>query len=308
MKTFSRSTIGIAMLAAAFAPARSATLGGPLTLEDEGAFFVGGKTVTSNFPGASLLTGPSAPGRITVNQMYVHYRIPAGKHGTPVVMVHGSNHTGMTYETTPDGREGWATYFVRKGAPVYVVDHAGRGRSGFDPTPINRARAESNPGGLPDIQIAPRERAWYFFRIGATYPTPFPGSQFPVEAFDHYTAQLVPNAEATLPGAGANTVQALGALLDKIGPAVVMVHSQSGAYGMDLVRARAAKMLGFINIEGNCAPVTADEVVKIFSKVPLLSVWGDNSRGAPGPNGDERRNGCAATVNAIKSAGGITGI
>ena len=40
MKTFSRLTIGIAMLAAAFAPARSATLGGPLTLEDEGAFFV----------------------------------------------------------------------------------------------------------------------------------------------------------------------------------------------------------------------------------------------------------------------------
>ena len=83
-----------------------------------------------------------------------------------------------------------------------------------------------------------------------------------------------------------------------------MVHSQSGAYGMDLVRARAVKMLGFVNIEGNCAPVTADEVVKIFSKVPLLSVWGDNSRGAPGPNGDERRDACATTVTAIKSAGG----
>ena len=95
------------------------------------------------------------------------------------------------------------------------------------------------PPSLPDLQIAPRERAWCFFRIGATYPTPFPGSQFPLEAFDQYTAQLVPNAEATLPGAGANTVQALAALLDKIGPAVVMVHSQSGAYGMDLVRARA---------------------------------------------------------------------
>ena len=111
----------------------------------------------------------------------------------------------------------------------------------------DRARAEANAALLPDIQIAPRERAWYFFRIGATYPTPFPGSQFPVDAFDQYTAQLVPNAEATLPGTGANSVQALGALLDKIGPAVVMVHSQSGAYGMDLVRARAAKMLGFIN-------------------------------------------------------------
>ena len=44
--------------------------------------------------------------------------------------------------------------------------------------------------------------------------------------------------------------------------------------------------------------------MKIFSKVPLLSVWGDNSQGAPGPNGDERRNGCVATVNAVKAAGG----
>ena len=218
------------------------SLGGPLQLQDEGSFFVNGQQTASTHPGTAA-GGISQPGTITVNQMYVQYRIPQEVRGPAIVMVHGSGHTGATYETTPDGREGWATYFARKGFPVYVVDHSGRGRSGFNPTAINRARAESNVALLPDLQIAPRERAWYFFRIGATYPTPFPGSQFPVEAFDQYTAQLVPNAEATLPGGGANTVQALGALLDKIGPAVVMVHSQSGAYGMDLVRARAIKML-----------------------------------------------------------------
>src|SRR5262249_29233416 len=250
------------------------------------------------------VVGAAQPGTITVNQMYVQYRIPKEVRGPAIVMVHGSGHTGATWETTPDGREGWATYFARKGFPVYVVDHSGRGRSGFDPTPINRARAENDASGLPDIQIAPRERAWYFFRIGKTYPTPFPGSQFPVEAFDQYTAQLVPNAEATLPGAGKNTVEALGALLDTIAPAVGMVASQSGSYGMDRGRARAGKMLGLVNVEGNCAPVTGEEVAKIYSKVPLLSVWGDNSNGAPGPNGDERRNGCAATVDAIKAAGG----
>jgi hypothetical protein len=70
------------------------------------------------------------------------------------------------------------------------------------------------------------------------------------------------------------------------------------------VRVRGAKVLGLVNVEGNCAPVKADEVTGIFAKVPLLSVWGDYSAGAVGPNGDERRNGCAATVAAIKSAGG----
>ena len=49
---------------------------------------------------------------------------------------------------------------------------------------------------------------------------------------------------------------------------------------MDLVRARADKMRGFINVEGNCAPVTTEEVTKVFAKVPLLSLWGDNSHGA----------------------------
>jgi pimeloyl-ACP methyl ester carboxylesterase len=293
--------LGVALTSGGSAFAGS--LGGPLELADEGSFFVNGQTTTSSHPGSSAFSAP-APGTITTGQMYVQYRIPKTVSGPPIVMVHGSGHTGATYETTPDGREGWATYFARKGFPVYVVDHSGRGRSGFDPTVINRARAEGNASALPDIQIAPRERAWYFFRIGAKYPEPFPGSQFPVEAFDQYTAQLVPNAEATLPGAGANTVRALGALLDKIGPAVVMVHSQSGSYGMDLVRARAIKMLGFINVEGNCAPVNAEEVAKIFARVPLLSVWGDNSNGAVGPNGDERRNGCVATVNALKGVGG----
>ena len=279
------------------------SLGGPLELQDEGSFFINGQQVQSSHPGTSAFSAPQ-PGTITVNQMYVQYRIPKTIGGPAIVMVHGSGHTGATYETTPDGREGWATYFARKGFPVYVIDHSGRGRSGFNPTAINRARAEGDAKSLPDIQIAPRERAWYFFRIGATYPTPFAGSQFPVVAFDQYTAQLVPNAEATLPGGGANTVRALAALLDKIGPAAVMVHSQSGAYGMNLVRERAAKLRALINVEGNCAPVTAEEVTNIFSKVPLLSVWGDYSEGAPGPNGNERRNGCVATVNAIKSSGG----
>jgi pimeloyl-ACP methyl ester carboxylesterase len=302
-RRISSAAAAAVMLLASGATAMAGSLGGPLELQDEGSFFVGGVTVTSAHPGTSAFAA-AQPGTITINQMYVQYRIPKAVGGPALVLVHGSGHTGATYETTPDGREGWATYFARKGFPVYVVDHSGRGRSGFDPTAINRARAESNAAGLPDIQIPARERAWYFFRIGAAYPTPFPGSQFPVEAFDQYTAQLVPNAEATLAGGGANTVRALAALVDKIGPAVMLVHSQSGAYGMDLVRARPDKLLALVNIEGNCAPVTAEEVAKVFAKVPLLAVWGDYSRGAPGPNGDARRNGCSATVDAVKGSGG----
>jgi hypothetical protein len=91
----------------------------------------------------------------------------------------------------------------------------------------------------------------------------------------------------------------LGELLDRIGPAVVLVHSQSGAFGLDLVR-NSAKVAGLIDIEGNCAPITNVEFDAAFKKVPFLSVWGDHSEGAVGFNGDTRRNGCVATVNALK--------
>jgi pimeloyl-ACP methyl ester carboxylesterase len=294
-------TITLSIMATA---AVAGTLGGPLELEDDGSFFVGGTPANTNFPGVPAAGSAAAPGGIIVNQMYVHYRIPKASNRVTVVMVHGSGHTGATFETTPDGREGWATYFLRKNFPVYVVDHSGRGRSGFDPTAVNQARVEGNAALLSDFPIATRERAWQFFRFGATFPTPHEGTQFPMEAIDQYFAQLVPNTETSLAGAGQNTVKGLAALLDKIGPAIVLVHSQSGAYGLDLIRSRPALVRAFVNVEGNCAPVAANEIASPFATVPFLAVWGDNSVGAPGPNGNARRDGCAATVSAIKQAGG----
>src|SRR5215467_13709323 len=221
--------IGAASLVLGVSAATAASLGGPMELQDEGSFFIGGQVARSSHPSNAV---GFAAGQIMTNQMYVHYRIPKTINAPPIVMVHGSGHTGVTYETTPDGREGWATYFLRKGFPVYVVDHSGRGRSGFDPTPVNLVREQpgANPASLPTLFLATQERAWLNFRLGPSYGVPFAGLQFPVEAMEQYTAQLVPNTETTLAGVGANTVEGLVALLDKIGPAVVMVHSQSGVY------------------------------------------------------------------------------
>ena len=302
-RTFSTSMLLAAGFSAALAGAAFAgSLGGPLELQDEGVFYVNAHTTHTSFPDSASAT--PAPGEITIDQMYVQYRIPKTISGPPVVMVHGSGHTGVTYETTPDGREGWATYFTRKGFPVYVVDHVGRGRSGFDPTVINRAKEEANPSLLPSIPLTTRERAYPNFLIGPKYPTPYPGQQFPVEAQDQYFAQLVPNTETTLDGGGTNTVKALGALLDKIGPAVVMVHSQSGGYGLQLVREHADKVSGFIDIEGSCGPLSADDVSKSFRKVPTMMVFGDYTEGSSGPNGDERRKQCTQSADAINAAGG----
>src|SRR5262245_18856321 len=118
--------VAAAALAACFGgSAVAGSLGGPLELQDAGSFFVGGRSITSAHVGIGP-AGPTPAGQIMTGQMYVQFMIPKAVTGPAVVMVPGSGHTGATYESTPDGREGWATYFARKGHPVYVVDHAGR--------------------------------------------------------------------------------------------------------------------------------------------------------------------------------------
>src|SRR3954466_11301194 len=81
---------------------------GPLVLSKASYFFVGGKL------------DPAAEGTAPVGQIYVEYMIPQRlRHRTPIVMVHGGSQTGTNFTGTPDGREGWAQYFVRRGYAVY---------------------------------------------------------------------------------------------------------------------------------------------------------------------------------------------
>ena len=83
-----------------------------------------------------------------------------------------------------------------------------------------------------------------------------------------------------------------------------MVHSQSGLYGLEVVRRRADLVKALISVEGGCETVTPADIASPFVKVPFVSVWGDNSVGAAGVNGDKRRNACAQAVNMIRGGGG----
>ena len=49
----------------------------------------------------------------------------------PLLLWHGGGLTGVTYETKPDGGEGWLTYFMRQGWDSYISDAVERGRSGW---------------------------------------------------------------------------------------------------------------------------------------------------------------------------------
>src|SRR5688572_11825614 len=86
----------------------------PLEIADQGCFFVGGRYVESE--GKRTLLG----------QMFVQFQVPRiRRYPWPIVMIHGGGQTGVNFLGTPDGRRGWADYFVARGFAVYVLDQPG---------------------------------------------------------------------------------------------------------------------------------------------------------------------------------------
>jgi pimeloyl-ACP methyl ester carboxylesterase len=274
----------------------------PLVLAEQGSFFVNAQTIETRFPGGN---GTPVPGTISGKGMYVQYQIPKERRASayPVVMVHGSSHTAKTYEDTPDGRMGWAEYFVRRGVPTYVVDHAGRARSGFDPSPTNQARLEKNAAPVPSFNIFTNENAWTSFRIGPSAFNAYPATRFPVQARDQYFAQLVPNTETSYADSGRLTIAALAVLLDRIGPAVVVVHSQSGGYGLGVAIERPALVKAVVSVEPRVCAVPDANLQAVFVTVPLLTMFGDFF-GTDVADWPGRMAECVATVEKIKAAKG----
>ena len=128
----------IGMLLALFAlPAAAAE---DIVLRGMGSFHVGGRIAEVSGKEVRMIQrqagGPMTKldpnGQYMVEQMYVQYFLPKDKKGKyPLLMWHGGGLTGVTYESTPDGRDGWMNFFVRKGWDTYVSDAVERGRSGF---------------------------------------------------------------------------------------------------------------------------------------------------------------------------------
>src|SRR5262245_24337777 len=128
-RTLSALTISAAFLGASLSAAELT----PLPVAKQGYLFAGGKY--SEINGKDVMSG----------QIYAEYQIPRTQtHPYPIVMVHGAIQTGTNFTGTPDGREGWAQFFLRQGYAVYVIDQPGRSRSGYQPD-LNGKQA------LPDL-------------------------------------------------------------------------------------------------------------------------------------------------------------
>ena len=272
---------------------------GPLTIQEEGSFFVGGRDIQSD--DLSTLPAYAPAGTITVDQMYVHFQVPVGgAAAVPVVLIHGCCLTGKTWETTPDGRMGWAEYFVRRGLPTYVIDQVWRGRSAADPSGINAVRKGAAADRLPTVFSASHEAAWAIFRFGPAYPQTFPDLQFPVEAQGEFWKQMVPDYLASLPTPNP-TVPALATLAQKLGGAVLLSHSQSGIYPFQTAVLDPKGIAGIIAVEPGASPDAIDDMAP-YKGIPILVLFGDYVEQFP--RWAPRLKNCRAFVEKANAAGG----
>jgi len=249
-----------------------------IVLRGMGSLHVGGRIAeVSGKPVRDIVRVPGGPsskldpnGQYQVEQMYAQYFLPKMRKGkVPLLMWHGGGLTGVTYETTPDGREGWLNMFVRKGWDVYVSDAVERGRSGF-------ASPDVWPGEPIFLTYAdPFER----FRIGAGEgswsPDPanqklMPGVQFPVEAYANYMKQTVPRWLTTDDAVIAGYV----ALADKVCPCVLLLHSQGGSFGLKVAELRPDRIKAIVAVESASGGALAKAAA--LKDVPILMMFGDN--------------------------------
>jgi len=279
----------------------------PLVLKAQGSFFVGGEKADQTDAELGNL-GPA--GHIAVNQMYVRFMVPQeGPDNVPVVMVHGATLTGKSWETTPDGRMGWDEYFVRKGHPVYVPDQVGRGRSGFNQAVFNNVRAgKAAAADQPALFRFSDEVAWPNFRFGLKPGAPFLDSQFPASAVDELAKQGVPDVSRLLPTPNP-TLKALADLATQLKGAVMMGHSQSGAFPLEAALLNPAASKALVLVEpGRCPDTYTDEQIKVLATVPILAVFGDHRDTPTGisirPSWQLSFEGCQALLGRIKAAGG----
>jgi pimeloyl-ACP methyl ester carboxylesterase len=254
----------------------------PLQVREIGSLHVGGRIAdVSGLPEQEIVFSPGAPplrvnpnGRFQVEQMYAQYvRLQDPRARFPLILAHGGGLTGVTYETTPDGRPGWQMFFLRAGHDVFVTDAVERGRSGW-------ARFPQVLPGEPVFRSM--GEGWGIFRVGPpdgwdaepARRRAFPDTRFPVAAWDQFMKQAVPRWVTT-----DRQIQAgYDALVRQVCPCVMLVHSQGGNFGFTAALNAPDRVRAVIAVEPSGAPPDAAEAGRV-KDVPHLVVWGDHIAG-----------------------------
>lgn len=264
---------------------------GPLSVERQGSFSAGGTIVPASENYAPLAPTPQSQ-TLHGDHASVFYQIPSGPRKTPLVFLHGAGQSSRTWESTPDGRDGFQNIFLRRGFPVYLVDQPRRGKAG-------RATAEGKIAAIPDDQF------WFGqFRLGM-WPEYYPDTQFATgkNSLNQFLRQITPNTGPYDPEV---ITDALAEVFEKTGPGVLVTHSQGGGLGW-LAATKSDKIRGIASYEPGSAfifpegetpepipgssplsPLKAASVplekFKALTRIPVIIYYGDNIAASPSEN------------------------
>ncbi|WP_424541252.1 alpha/beta hydrolase [Sphingobacterium thalpophilum] len=312
-RNLSKYIVIIACFLTATSPLHAQKKQKPMNIAQQGSFAIGGikKTESGSFNVNDALKplGQTYHG----DHAYVFYQIPVKARRYPLVFLHGAGQSKKTWETTPDGREGFQNIFLRRSFSVYLLDQPRRGEAG-------KSMVEATIKPVADEQF------WFTqFRLG-NYPDYFPNVQFPKDAasLEQFYRQMTPNTGAF----DANVVtDAISSLFDKIGDGILITHSQGGGPGwMTAIKNNKVKAVvayepysGFVFPEGELPQAIKSaglfgelkgtaiplEDFKKLTLIPIVVYYGDNIAKEPTTvwNKDHWRSGLemaklwAATIN-----------
>ena len=253
-----------------------------LNIAQQGNFAAGGKVIQSagQFDDKQLFNSQGQT--LHGDHASVFYQIPEHARPYPLVFLHGAGQSAKTWGTTPDGREGFQTLFLRQRFPIYLVDQPRRGQAGQSTVAI-------------EIPATTNDQAWFnMFRLGQ-YPHFFKGVQFSQDpaALNQYFRQMTPNT-----GAYDEQVisDAMVEVLKKSGDAVLITHSQGGGPGWwTAIKSNQVKAIvayepgsGFVFPEDEipadmpsatgtltATPIKMAQFIKL-TQIPIVVYYGDN--------------------------------
>ncbi|KAF2710044.1 alpha/beta-hydrolase [Pleomassaria siparia CBS 279.74] len=187
-----------------------------------------------------------------LNQIYVEKLTP--RHPTqpfPLIFIAGAGQTGTNFLTTPDGRPGWSHFFLSHGYTIYLTDQPSRGRSAFHPS------MKMNTSSTSDVETYFTATSEHGLWPQAKLHTQWPGTgKVGDPIFDAFYASQVPSVVGRSISEDQNA-KAYTALIDRVGKAYLITHSQAGAFGWRVGDARPNLVQGIVAIEPSGPPFLA---------------------------------------------------
>lgn len=263
--------------------ARPGPTAAPLVIASQGSFAVGG--IVTARDGNFDPRNPMNPAGQTLHGDHarVSFQVPVDARPLPLLFWHGWWVDSTCWDTTPDGREGFRTLFLRRGFSVYLLDQPRRGSAGKTTT-------------AAEVDAEPNEQ-WFFnqFRLGL-WPDLYEGGQFASDpaALEQFFRAMVPDTGLLDTEV---IVAAASAAVDRIGPLVLLTHSHAGGFGWLAAIRNNRNVRAVVSIEpgsgfvfpegelpeampssnGTLEPVSIPlEEFEALTRVPIVVLYGDN--------------------------------